>query len=67
MSRNSNTYQKNLIWVDLLKKSNTTVDVDQALLIRDMSLMEYMVESKNELTVLYEQYKMMIELKGLND
>lgn len=51
----------------MLKKINTTADVDQALLIRDMALMEYMVDSKNELALLYEQYSMMLELKGLKE
>lgn len=67
MSQNTNTYQKNLLWFDMLKKINTTMDVDQALLIRDMALMEYMVDSKNELALLYEQYSMMLELKGLKE
>lgn len=54
----------------MLKKTNSKASAEtlfDALLLRHIGLIDYLTESKTELGNLYEQYKMMIVLKGLKD
>ena len=68
MSQNSDAFDK--LWIEMLKKTNSKASAEtlfDALLLRHIGLIDYLTESKTELGNLYEQYKMMIVLKGLKD